>query len=378
MNADVRERVRAAREALGWSRERLAADARVDVETLEGLEGGRKVPFTTAALGRIARVLGVPLSEFLSPGPQSPTPALYFRQLSVPDFASEDLPKVLRAIEIADAVRDLLRVLGREPLRHLFHPAKPRGDKPHAQAYQLARAVRDKLVNFDRPLGDLRSLIEDRFGVPVVEERLRTPSVAALTAKDQSGRLAAILINTASPRARWLAYQRIDLAHELAHVLFDAAEAAFALWIDRDAAQTVEALDVHTAASERRAKAFAAEFLAPEPGLRRLLGPAGGTTSTEAALDLATRAMHEFGLSPEVTANHLVNRRYVDEKLREWLAKQLPPPVAPVSNRASLLERLVAEAIERDAISEMRGREILGLTPWDDLPIRSGAADVPA
>lgn len=332
---------------------------------------------TTATLGRIARALGVPLTTLLSTATPSLTPAIYFRQVSVPDFLGDDLPTVMRALATAEAVNDLFVVLGREPLRLAFRPEKPTAVKPHLRAYQLARAVRAKLANGDQPLGDVRSVIEDRFGVPVIDERLQTPSVAALTAKDRAGRFATIVMNAASPRARKLAYQRVDLAHELAHVLFDDADDAFALWIDHDTTRAAEDLDVHAAATERRARAFAAEFLAPEPGLKRLLGTACATTSTEAALDLARAAMHEFGLTPEVTANHLVNRNYIDEQLREWLAGQLTPPPGPVTSRASLLERLVGEAIEREAISSMRGREILGISPWDDLPSRLAGADVP-
>lgn len=368
VNGDIGNRVRVTREALGWSLERLAAAVRVDESRLSSFESDGSGSLSTAAVARMARALGVPLSTWLSPAMESPPPAIYFRQTSVPDFDAQDLPTITQALETAAAAQDLLRLLGREPLLHRFTAEAPRGDKPYVRAYQLARAVRNELGQYDGPIVDMRRLLEDRLGVPVIDARLRIPSIAAVTTKGRDGKIAAVVINSACPRSKWTACERVDLAHELAHVLFDASAHAYGLWIDLDADLTAEALDNLDRSVESRAKAFAAEFLAPERGLKRLLGEPQATTSTTVALDLAVRAMNEFGLSADVTANHLRNRGYIADEHREWVAQRLPRPSHPTVARSTLLERLVAEALARDIISGMRAREILGLTPWDDVP----------
>ncbi len=63
----VGARVRDRREALGWSQERLAAEADLDRTYISGIERGLR-NMSLLALLRIARVLGVSLTDLLQEG----------------------------------------------------------------------------------------------------------------------------------------------------------------------------------------------------------------------------------------------------------------------------------------------------------------------
>lgn len=216
----------------------------------------------------------------------------------------------------------------------------------------------------------MREVIEDQFGIALVFERLVTPRVAALTVKDARRRSCAIIVNASSRRSRISAYLSVELAHELAHALFDNPTAPFRMWIDSDGDDRDDSdqNDPTLDATERRARAFAAELLAPDLALRRLFGPPRETTSTEQAVTMGLTAQNELGLTPELTANHLRNRGFIAEELRTWLSGELPRPTDLPAERVPSFVGLVSEALERGVVSGMRARELLGVTAWDDLP----------
>jgi transcriptional regulator with XRE-family HTH domain len=58
------DKVRALRKERGWLQQDLAERARVSMQTVSNLETGRHVP-ELATLSKIAKALGVPLSELL-------------------------------------------------------------------------------------------------------------------------------------------------------------------------------------------------------------------------------------------------------------------------------------------------------------------------
>lgn len=369
MTADMGRRIRATREAAGWTIGRLAKAARIDAAVLEAFERGDEVSISTAAITRAARALGIPVSEWTSVEPTKASAAVYFRHTSVPDFYDADRVLVVAALAEAAVCHELRTILGAQC--HPFSSERRVRSAPYQDGYRLARAVRMWMKNYDQPIEDVRSVLEDRFGVPVVHASLRTPSVAAFTVKQREPSMAAVVVNSRVPRSKGLAYERIDLAHELAHVLFDEPQGEFSLWIDLET-------DPSTPSPiEQRAKAFAAEFLAPERGLKRSIGMPHGSWSTSECVAGGQRVMDEFGLTPEVTANHLHNRGYVPEAHRTWLAGRLVRPTQPAVGRARLVERLAVAAVQRELISPMRARELLELSPWDELPDVGESSHVP-
>ena len=104
--------------------------------------------------------------------------------------------------------------------RERIRPAPVQGTYPTAAAkegYALARGLRRRLELDNSQRTDIVSLAEDRLGVPVCVEALATRQLRAAAVIGRH-RDAAIVISSArfmSTRAR------VDIAHELCHILFD-------------------------------------------------------------------------------------------------------------------------------------------------------------
>lgn len=179
-------------------------------------------------------------------------------------------------------------------------------------------------------------------------------------------------MNRASERRTNPSTIRVDLAHELAHVLFDPADGRVNLVVDDDGQE-----NRNVTRAEQRARAFAAELLMPAEGLRRLLGPPQYAMGIVEAMDVVERTRSDFLTPIEIAVNHLVNREYVWSEIREAViekarsgepsgdryAAELMDPFA----RPDLLERRVIEALNRDLMTQGRARELLRLSVWDDL-----------
>lgn len=352
----------------------LAERAGLLVEELKAFEEeGRAV--STAALDRLAYALAVD-PDALAEGRsvRRPNATLFFRQGSFPDFRDDqDRPTVAAALERALALVEINEILGRSSgLRAGFAPEAP-GSEPDKDGYRLAWKVRAALGNEVEPLADVVELLEDRFGVLVLTAPLRTRSIHALTVKETTRGAAATILNAMSPRRKNPRADRVDLLHELGHILFDPANDEVNLVIDDEAGAA--AGGERLTKIERRANAFAAEMLIPQRGLRKVLGDPSYEMSVQAALGLVHRAREVFATPIEITVNHLVNREYVWIEIRERLieyargsAEASESVEAVPAARRSVLEHRVLEALDRELITRMKARELLGLTAWDDLP----------
>ncbi|WP_437947559.1 XRE family transcriptional regulator [Sorangium sp. So ce296] len=374
MSQAIGKLVRTRRSEVGFSHEELAELARVPLATLEAFEEGQG-NITAAALDRVAYVLGVDAGA-LRQGriERSPTAALFFRQGAFADFRDvEDRPKVVEAFERALALRKVNTLLGRPPsLRERFEPEEPTPEV-FKDGYRLARKVRSVLGDETGPLGDMAELLEEEFDVLVRSEALSSIGIDALSLKEPQTGVAAAILNTASRRRSNAWTARVDLAHELGHILFDPPRGEIHLVIDRE---DDENRGVRHA--EKRARAFAAELLMPAEGLRQLLGPPRYEMGVSQALDLVARVREVFHTPIEITVNHLVNREYIVHFLQEAVIEQAKrtgrggaaatPPPRPA--RQDALTRRVLEALDRDLISAGRARELLLLTAWDDLPAK--------
>lgn len=352
----------------------VAERAHVSEDALVAFEETRG-RLTAAALDRVARVLAVdPLALREGRIEPRPTATLFFQQFrTFADFRDvEDQPKVTEALRRASDLLDVNALLGRPPsLRAQLEPA-PAIVEAARDGYRLATRVRKMLDNEVGPLRDLMLLLEDEFDILVRAEILASSRVDAISVKDNDRGAAAVILNRTSDRRANPSTARVDLAHELAHVLFDPANGRVNLVVDKDGK---ESKDVDLA--EQRARAFAAELLMPAEGLRRLLGSPQYAMGTGEAMELVDRVRREFETPIEIAVNHLVNREYVWSEIRTALieqARKRERPVVPSpapSTRPDLLERRVVEALDRDLVTQGRARELLGLSPWDDLPARA-------
>lgn len=305
---------------------------------------------------------------------------IYFWQAPFADFRHvEDQPVVLRALRRATALAQVEALLHHRPgLRAQVQP-EPARREAFADGYRLANRIRALLGNEAGPIADVRLLLEDVFDVLVLAEPLKTRRVHALTVKDNVHGAVVVVVNAKSERFQNPQAVRVDLAHELAHVLFDPPNGDVNLVVD-EADDTDSARHV-----EQRARAFAAELLMPAEGLRHLLGRPTYETGTAAGLRLVERARREFDTPIEITVNHLVNREYLVDWNRDVLidrgraaekegALEQRPLFA--ADRPTLLERRVADALRETVVTQEHARQLLegNVDPTCTTPMTIAAA----
>jgi Zn-dependent peptidase ImmA (M78 family) len=346
----------------------------VAAEVVEALETG-KPGVTTTQLEAIAHALQVD-EVALRAGEikPRPVPSVFLRHRSVhQDFAAKDLPVLDAALEHARSRNVLASLVGDPPGIFPRRQVEARGvasDVANAaarQGYQLARELRRLLGNEADALGDLRELAENACGVTVLVRQLSTIGSSALAIK--AGDAAAIvLVPVGSAREP---FARVWIAHELGHILYDLEDAGVHVVVDFDGER-------HAQLAEQRARAFAAELLLPEAGLRKLIGPPAGATGESAARKLVALARDAYGATWQVTANHLANLGFVAIELRDWLERQPPLPLsrswttslaavgAPSPHVAALTRRAYdAEQITDGEVRALLGLDVVMPLPWE-------------
>jgi Zn-dependent peptidase ImmA (M78 family)/transcriptional regulator with XRE-family HTH domain len=369
--------VRAARERAGLSVNDVATRANVEpVSRLEALEAERP-GMTTAQLTRVAEVLSLAPGALLQGREERlGSPSVFLRRAAHADFHDADSTVMDRALEQGRALRQLARLLN-EPsdlLRHWPHKAAG-GDRPDRAAhegYDLARRVRRALANVEAPFEDMRALLEERFGVAVVVEPLRTTRLRAVSVRDDLG--ATVILAANDPeRAQNSLLARVHLAHELCHLLFDPSEGGLHLVLDWVG-------DRRDSRAEQRARGFAAELLLPLAGLQQLFGSPAQVREPMRALEMTIEARARFSAPHEITANHLCNLKLVAPELREWLAfpaagrrGQHQTSLPRDGERSVRLQVLVRRAHEADQLTDGEAKNLLGmdglaLLPWEDAP----------
>ena len=304
---------------------------------------------------RVGRVLRVDV-EGVDPASPVGDPQMFFRHGATADFRTHDLEPVADALRQASRYATVLEWLGVSPrLRAAFEP-RGVGSPPHEDGYSSARDVRRVLGNREDPIRDIKRVERDA-GALVVRHPFQTSALRALTAKQ--GATVAVLLTSAPhglPR-------RIDLAHELAHVLLDAPRAEADVWIDLEDAGAYE-----RDPTEQRARAFAAELLVPLEGLRARYGAPAPTASLEHACRIAREVRAAFRVTAHVAANHLVNHGYVPATFREALLVDEMRIEIEEDLDEDALTSSVREAVEEGLVSRARALELLGLTVFDELP----------
>jgi Zn-dependent peptidase ImmA (M78 family) len=210
----------------------------------------------------------------------------------------------------------------------------------------------------------------------VLTDRFRTTRIQAVSVKQEPA-AAIVLLNQANAGYRNPLRRRVDLAHELAHILFDEPNGSINVTVDSSTDVNRAPTEAGHPPNEQRANAFAAELLIPLHGLRRLLGPPPpkGNVSYADAFAVVQRVREEFKTPKEVAVNHLCWRGYVDQCLHGTLIRAAYPRIGPAPERyarRSVIERRVILARRRGLITSMRARELLGLSVWDELPDEIG------
>jgi transcriptional regulator with XRE-family HTH domain len=371
--------VREARAQLGMNPATLAARAQLGVDRLVALEAARP-GVTLDELDQIADALQLD-RDALADGRAvaRPRPSTFFRQSAWQDFHHEDadaLDAILEQSRAFLALGTAMKVKRQLRLQGVFEPRAVTTEGHAAAAhegYALAGSVRDRLgaAFRARPLGDLRVLLEGRFDLIVRVATLRS-AVPALSILDADRRAAAIVLNARDPQRRSNpVLDRVHLAHELCHVLFDETEPGqLHLVLERD--------DLDGDHAEARAKGFAAEFLLPLEGLRLLLGPKPQRVRDPVrAVAMIQQARAHFGTPWELATRHLGNRRYLDRDLAESLAEhpqgEAPKGFDTLVPEADAAPRILVDRVRRAwkdlrILSDGQARNALGLPPGSALP----------
>ncbi len=379
MFEQIARAVRGAMAKRDLSREALADRAGVPVEALVALDEGRR-GVTLSQLGLVAATLEVDEDALLDGVVRDrPRPALFFRQGTWQDYRHDDdevFEAVMEQARACVALRDVLRPThGLRLQKRGFAPQAVGATTPIEAAregYALARSVRDRLRRMEAPLGDLRPLLEKHFEVPIWVLPLASP-VPAVSIVD-GDRVAVAVVLNANDRKRLEnpLVDRVHLAHELCHVLFDESEPGKIHLVLEHARDNSGDL------VEARARGFAAELLLPSRGLRALLGEPRRVTDETRAREMIQRARMHFVTPWEVAAYHLGNHRFIHKDLSDDLAQRgggggVESPAAGLtlpragSPPTVLLDR-VQRAWDATRITDGQARTALGLRPGDPLP----------
>jgi Zn-dependent peptidase ImmA (M78 family) len=226
----------------------------------------------------------------------------------------------------------------------------PRGSpfllKTLDDAEAAAQAVRDAWDLGTDPLPNFIDLLEER-GVKVIATDL--PGIAGVTARARRpGKepVPVIVINA----SEWGERQRFTLAHELGHLVLQAAR-------DLDA--------------ERAADRFAGALLMPAAGLYEVAGRHRHSVSQGELLEIKKL----FGVSVQAVAFRCRDLGIIPEAVFRALFQQFsragwrtPPyrePFAIPPARPTRFERLCYRALAEGAVSEPKAAELLGLSAKD-------------
>jgi transcriptional regulator with XRE-family HTH domain/Zn-dependent peptidase ImmA (M78 family) len=372
--------VKAARERAKLSFEDVSRDSGVAVDAIASLEYGQPGVATTE-LFDVARVLSLdPVALLRGREVTRAVPSIFLRHAGHQDFDDRDNGLLDEALSAGRALASLRSRLGEVPAAlqagkfRQTHVTADRSEAPAREGYRLASSVRSWLGNTGEPLGDMRVLVEQHFGVAILTRTLATARSTAASVRAEEA--AGIVLHARDlHRKKNPLLARVHLAHELCHILFDPSDGGLHIVVDLDA-------DRRGHAAEQRARAFSAELLLPLAGLVALLGAPRGVGDLNAAIALISKARSHFGTSHEITANHLCNLNFIDLRLRDHLEAEssrftgaafmtsLPP-----EGEASLMVRqYVQSAHEKGLLTDGEAKGLLGLDrlealPWDEVAL---------
>lgn len=359
----IADRLRKAREQLGFTQADVAEALGVHRPTVSEIEAGRRA-VTSEELHRMSELFAIPVGTLLSErGPsESDIERVLFRTASLEAPAAR--AAIRRFMERCRAEKELEEMLGvprPDDARPGYRASFPRS-KPDAirQGNRIAEQERHRLELGTEPLRNPLELLE-RQGVrigPLEGLDDRAPD-GIYFETDELGPCVAV-----NPeRDQWTGFRSaFTAAHEYAH------------WLLRD--QQVEEYDFLESSDdlgEVRANVFAAAFLMPEEGLKEYFSEAGLVEDDEIrhlSPGDVVRAMDYFGVSRQALLYRLQNVRLIDEErageLRDAdfsvmrIAETLGIDFRVRRNFGTRLPALAVEAWRRGLITTGRAAELCG------------------
>jgi len=251
------------------------------------------------------------------------TPTRFRTAFSIDRPSAADIRQLALAAEQGRILAHLLRLQGKDVPLENYRRFKPVSSRTATwqQGYELGERARRDLGTPEGPILDLGRLL-GRLGVHVALVRFSSQDLDAACVWEQ-GAVAVILLNRASPRVEHPGARRSTLAHELCHLLHDAAK--------RDSLTTrvswgAERVTSYSEQVEVRARAFAPAFLAPRSQVRAWYQglPQGARNSD---FDVVRLLAAQWGLSFEGAVWHAKNCQVISPEKAEELAKVSRPNI---------------------------------------------------
>ena len=305
---DIGTQVRTARKALGYTQQELADELDLDLgrDAIIDIEANRR-SVKAGELYRLARTLERPLEYFLSePAPDELATVAYRGDVATRDATRAEL-WLRRHLQDFEAIGSLME----EPPTLQYAPIS----SPDAQTIDAANASagqqRELLGLGTEPIADIRSVLEEKVGVPVFGRAVDDDQFLGmlLFAPDQP--LAAILVNAKTRTSR----RNFSMAHEWGHLVWKLSRG--------DLASDIFYRNEPNGEEEMFANVFAAQVLVPDDGIENFWEQCPGpedVVSPEGVQKLASR----FGVSFQVMTYRLQNTELLSaqeaDELRQHVA----------------------------------------------------------
>ncbi|MCH8044503.1 MAG: ImmA/IrrE family metallo-endopeptidase [Planctomycetes bacterium] len=283
----------AAAEALGCSRPTLIA-----IE--KGTRRAKAEEIVT-----LARLYGRSVHELVRPG--EPTADLQPHLRAVAQRMEADDGQLIEAIaslqRFAEDYAELERI-AKMPLKLNYPPevALPARIDPAVLAEDVAAGERQRLGLGDRPIINLRDVLESEVGLRIIYEDLPSPIAGMFAYAGELGGV--IAVNRKHPPKK----RRASMLHEYGHLIVERYKPGIDYLSYRG----------RKPAGERFAEAFAMAFLMPATSVRRRFNEVVSTSNDFTIADLC-RLAHFFFVSLEAMTLRLESLRLIPRGTREHL-----------------------------------------------------------
>lgn len=345
--------IKARREALGFSEAHLAKLAGINKSDIVRMETFGKVS-SIKCIDKITPFLALDQNNIGLRRQGNTSLMRRFKYFSKKNESGVRLSeRVLASLaEAAWVIRNQSEISAKNSIVNKFEKSNNYDFPTYQVGYSLAKKARKILdIKASESISSMRSLIENRLGIPLVETDLGN-RIAGATISNDGCRGIVVNINGDNEKP-WV--RRMTLAHELGHFLWDADHKLENLLID-------EYSDLknppHEKAIELRANAFAIAFLAPPEVVQEI------ASQYNNLWDATVRICEYFGISISAAYVHVQNicqrkfpfGRNISIVSDEWKAREnttndyFPMKATPISRRGNFA-RVVLEAESKGLVS---------------------------
>lgn len=229
--------------------------------------------------------------------------------------------------------------------------------------FRLAEKTRELLkIGKNDPINGLKDLVETKLGIPVIQLEHESDFAGATIS---NGGRRGIAINLRGANGNALV-RRMTLAHELGHLLWDPDTQLNRLVVDRYG--DIEDPSKSTTAPEKRANAFAIQFLAPQNAVKQVYEDNGRNPEGLSAV------ISTFGISKSAAIQHINNAYqtheigkspHIETEADSWeggesLGVPLFKPSSVAVTRRGRFASFVVQALDRGLISKDTVGALLG------------------